>query len=159
MLRNENLRLKNEKNDLIKRTNNLSYILADLQGKTKNAEQERDSMITAMRLLVAESNAAIEKSQSPNHNHGTEQSRPNGAGECSTELQTRDIVNPNIQISNRFSALSTDRKDQNNTGESTSQDASKMTGKKKKRKSKSKRKETTSNSVEHQSEPLARDRE
>ena len=79
MLRNENLRLKNENNDLIERTNNLSSILADLQGKTKNAEQERDSMITAMRLLVAESNAAIEKSQSPNHNHDTEQSGPNGA--------------------------------------------------------------------------------
>ena len=30
MLRNENLRLKNENNNLIERTNNLSYILADL---------------------------------------------------------------------------------------------------------------------------------
>ena len=76
-----------------------------------------------------------------------------------TELQTRDILNPNIQISNRFSALRTDETDQNNTADSksTSQDTSEMTGKKKKRKSKSKRKETTSNSDEHQSEPLADD--
>ena len=47
--------------------------MADLQGKTKNAEEERDSVITAMRLLVAESNTAIEKSQSPKHNPEIEQ--------------------------------------------------------------------------------------
>ena len=105
-----------------------------LQGKTKNAEQERDSMITAMRLLVAESNVAIGKSQSPDHNPDTEQSGPNGADECTIELQTRDTLNPNIQISKRFSALIIDQKDQNNTedSKSTSQDASEMTGKKKK---------------------------
>ena len=38
----ENKHLKNENNDLTERINNLSYILADLQQKTKNAEQERD---------------------------------------------------------------------------------------------------------------------
>ena len=43
-----NKHLKSEKNDLTERINNLSYILADLQQKTKNAEQERDSVITAM---------------------------------------------------------------------------------------------------------------
>jgi regulator of replication initiation timing len=50
-LKSENLCLKTENKDLTERTNNLSYILADLQGKTKNAEEERDSLITAMRLL------------------------------------------------------------------------------------------------------------
>ena len=51
-LKNENLCLKSENKDLTERTNNLSYILADLQGKVKNAELERDSLITAARLLV-----------------------------------------------------------------------------------------------------------
>ena len=53
-LMDENKHLKSEKNDLTERINNLSYILADLQQKTKNAEQERDSVITAMRLLIGE---------------------------------------------------------------------------------------------------------
>ena len=109
-LKNENLRLKNENNDLSERINNLTYILADLQGKTKNAEEERDSVITAMRLLVAESNTAIEKSQSPKYNPEIEQlSGPNGADECTTQEQMKDILIPNIQISNRFSALDTDQ--------------------------------------------------
>ena len=56
----ENKHLKNENNDLTERINNLSYILADLQQKTKNAEQERDSVITAMRLLIAETNGVVE---------------------------------------------------------------------------------------------------
>ena len=54
-LKNENLCLKSENKDLTERTNNLSYILADLQGKAKNAELERDSLIAATRLLVLES--------------------------------------------------------------------------------------------------------
>ena len=69
-LKTENLPFKNENNDLIKRTNNLSYI-GRLAG-TKNAEEEkRDSMIIAMRLLIAESNTANGKSQSRNHNTET----------------------------------------------------------------------------------------
>ena len=72
---------------------------------TKNAEEERDSVIIAMRLLVAESNTAIEKSQSPKHNPETEQSGPNGADECTTQVQIKDTLSPNSQISNRFSAL------------------------------------------------------
>ena len=63
-------------------------------------------MITAMRLLVAESNAAIEKSQSSNYNPDNEQNRPNGVAECTIQLQTIDILNPNIQIGNSFSAFS-----------------------------------------------------
>ena len=58
-LMDENKHLKSEKNDLTERINNLSYILADLQQKTKNAEQERDSVITAMRLLIAKTNGVM----------------------------------------------------------------------------------------------------
>ena len=49
---------------ITERTNNLSHTLADLQGKAKNAELERDSLITAMRLLVLESNTDDKKSTS-----------------------------------------------------------------------------------------------
>ena len=59
-LMDENKHLKSEKNYLTERISNLSYILADSQQKTKNAEQERDSVITAMRLLIAETNGVME---------------------------------------------------------------------------------------------------
>ena len=58
-LSSENMKLKSENGELMEKTNNLSYILADLQGKAKVAEEERDSVITAMRLLVAESNLIV----------------------------------------------------------------------------------------------------
>ena len=100
-----------------------------MQGKIKNAEEERDSVITAMHLLVAELNTAIEKSQLPKQNPEIEQSGPNGADECTTQEQMKDTLIPNIQISNRFSALDTD---QNYTEDSTtaSQYIPETTGKK-----------------------------
>ena len=55
-LLNENIDLKSENNDLNERVNNLSYTLADLQGKAKIAEDVKDSLITAMRLLIEDSN-------------------------------------------------------------------------------------------------------
>ena len=91
----ENKHLKGEKNDLTKRINNLSYILADLQQKTKNAEQERDSVITPMRLLIAETNGVME-------NNVIKQKMCNEADECT---QLKDIVNPDIKLKNRFSVL------------------------------------------------------
>ena len=76
----ENKHLKSEKNDLTERINNLSYILADLQQKTKNAEQERDSVITAMRLLIAETNGVME-------NNVIKQKMCNEADECTQLLK------------------------------------------------------------------------
>ena len=136
-LKNENLRLKNENNDLSERINNLTYILADLQGKTKNAEEERDSVITAMRLLVAGSNTAIKKSQSPKHNPEIEQSGPNRADECTTQEQMKDTLIPNIQMSNRFSALDTNQNYMEDS-KTASQHVPETTSKKRKRKCKSK---------------------
>ena len=51
-LRHENFDLKSENDDLKERVNNLSYILADLLGKTKKAEEEKDSLIIALWLLI-----------------------------------------------------------------------------------------------------------
>ena len=71
----------------------LSFILADLQQKTKNAEQERDSVIIAMRLLIAETNSVVE-------NNVIEQ-KP------SKDIinQSKDIINPNIKLKNKYSVL------------------------------------------------------
>ena len=46
-LRQENLELKKENGSLTERINNLSYILADLQDKAKNAQEEIASLITS----------------------------------------------------------------------------------------------------------------
>ena len=51
-LANENSDLKHENGKLKERVDNLNYILADLNGKAKNAEDEKNSLITAMRLLL-----------------------------------------------------------------------------------------------------------
>ena len=50
-LRKENLELKKENGSLIERINNLSYILADLQDKAKNAQEEKASLITSIGQL------------------------------------------------------------------------------------------------------------
>jgi hypothetical protein len=73
----ENKLSKNENNENIERINNLSFIPADLQQKTKKAEKERESVITAMRtrLLIAESNSVVE-------NNVIEQKLCNEVDEC-----------------------------------------------------------------------------
>ena len=49
--RKENLELKEENSYLKERINNLSYVLADLQDKAKHAEEEKNSLVTTIRLL------------------------------------------------------------------------------------------------------------
>ena len=102
-LMDENKLLKNENNENIERINNLSFILADLQQKTKNAEQERDSVITAMRLLIAETNSVVE-------NNVIEQKLCNEVDECT---QSKDIINPNIKLKNKYSVLENEQVDAN----------------------------------------------
>ena len=50
-LRKENLELKRQNDEFSERIQNLSYILADLQDKAKLAEDEKASLITAIKLL------------------------------------------------------------------------------------------------------------
>ena len=50
-LRKENLELKKENSCLREQINNLSYVLADLQDKAKHAEEEKNSLVTTIRLL------------------------------------------------------------------------------------------------------------
>ena len=99
----KNTNLKNENNDLQERINNLSYILADLQGKAKDVGQEKESLITAMRLLVEDSNNKPKTTFKDDNDKTSKQSEAHdsvdGAG------QTEQVLNPNVQMSNRFSNL------------------------------------------------------
>ena len=142
-LKNENLCLKSENKDLIERTNNLSYILADLQGKAKNAELEKDSLITAMRLLVIESNTEDKSNvliNMPNHDNQRE------LNEAEDYTQSgEDALNFNIQLKNKFSALEDEAKQSGptTTGKRANPDHSQG---KKKRKSKPKDRQSTNES-------------
>ena len=132
-LMDENKLLKNENNENIERINNLSFILADLQQKTKNAEQERDSVITAMRLLIAETNSIVE-------NNVIEQKLCNEVDECT---QSKDIINPNIKLKNKYSVLENEQVDGGESSAISNQKTEEdQVQQKKKRKSKSKKKTT-----------------
>ena len=85
------------------RINNLSYILANLQGKAKNAEQEKESTITAMGLLVEDSNNKPNTTFKDNNDKTSKQSRAHDSVDATG--QTGEVINPNMQVSNRFSSL------------------------------------------------------
>lgn len=56
-LRQENSQLKKENQSLVNRMDNLGYILADLQNKIKIAEEEKASLMTAIRLIQSDADA------------------------------------------------------------------------------------------------------
>lgn len=99
-LRRENLELKNENKNLIDRLNNLSYILADLQGKAKAAEDEKASLITSIRLLCND----LGINQPSNVNCLVEQNRPS---ETNSEADSCQL-HYNIPTQNRGGAHSTE---------------------------------------------------
>ena len=66
-LANENSDLKHENEKLKERIENLSYILADLNGKAKNAEDEKNSLITAMRILFDDNKGTAMTVNNDNH--------------------------------------------------------------------------------------------
>ena len=121
-LTNENSDLKNENDSLKERVNNLSYILADLQGKAKNANEEKDSLITAMKLLVEDLN---------NKGNGTNLNRDEETEQSSLQMTndiqqtnnpnkvSKTVFNPSINLSNRFSFDENDRSDQDTVGSET----------------------------------------
>ncbi len=102
-LTDKNANLKNENSDLEVRINNLTYILADLQGKAKSDEQEKESLITAMRLLVEDSNNEPNATIKNYTDEMSKQSETQDSADCAG--QTKEVLNPNIQVSNRFSNL------------------------------------------------------
>ena len=60
-LQAEIVNLKTENNDLRERNTNISYIMSDLRTKIKDVENEKRSLITALKLLQADSNSDLEK--------------------------------------------------------------------------------------------------
>lgn len=119
-LKNENLDLKSENDSLKERVNHLSYSLADLQGKAKNAEDEKDSLIVAMRLLFEDLNHNGNEINA-NRNEKIEQ-RHTQMANClqQTNVVTNDVINPSIQLRNRFSGLGID---ENDTSDQNARDA------------------------------------
>ncbi len=62
-LREENYKLKQENNDLNQRINNLENKLADLNGKIRTSDEEKASLIAAIRLLQSDiGNGQVETS-------------------------------------------------------------------------------------------------
>ena len=99
-LKRENLELKNQNKDLTDRISNLNYILADLQGKAKAAEDEKASLITSVRLLCND----VGISQPSNGNYSLQDNRP---PESNTEAERYQFRN-NILTQNSLSAQSTE---------------------------------------------------
>ena len=95
-LEKENHELKVENSALEERINNLSYILADLQGKVKHAEEEKASLITVIRLL--------NNNQVPNDRVG-EQIDANLAVDQDQQNRTSEHLQPNIPVNNSFMVL------------------------------------------------------
>jgi hypothetical protein len=60
-LQAEIVNLKTENNDPRERNTNISYIMSDLRTKIKDVEIEKRSLITALKLLQADSNSDLEK--------------------------------------------------------------------------------------------------
>ena len=104
------------------RVNNLSYILADLQGKVKNANEEKYSLISAMKLLVEDLNNK-ENGTNLNRDEETEQS----SLQMTNDIQqtnnpnkvSKTVFHPSINLSNRFSFDENDRSDQDTVGSET----------------------------------------
>ena len=95
-LEKENHELKVENSALEERINNLSYILADLQGKVKHAEEEKASLITVIRLL--------NNNQVPN-DRVAEQIDANLAVDQDQLNRTSEHLQPNIPVNNSFMVL------------------------------------------------------
>ena len=95
-LEKENHELKVENSALEERINNLTYILADLQGKVKHAEEEKASLITVIRLL--------NNNQMPNDRVG-EQIDANLAVDQDQQNRTSEHLQPNIPVNNSFMVL------------------------------------------------------
>ena len=111
-LEKENHELKVENSALEERIlNNLSYILANLQGKVKHAEEEKASLITAIRLL--------NNNQVPNDRVG-EQIDANLAGDQDQQNRNSEHLQPNIPVNNSFMVLNVEETNTVNTEPSIS---------------------------------------
>ena len=102
--------------------------------RQKTPNKKGTSVITAMRLLIAETNGVVE------NNNVVEQKLCNEADECT---QSKDVINPNIGLNNRFSVLENEQVNVDKLGATSNQKTEEdKEQKKKKRKTKAKKKTT-----------------
>ena len=93
------------------RVDNLSYILADLNGKAKNAEDEKNSLITAMRLLF-EDNYKGNATTIKHDDHPKDEINQSCEEVDFAKVESKqrsELQNSRILLSNRFSALTVER--------------------------------------------------
>lgn len=114
-LRKENMELKSDNECLTERVNNLSFILADLQGKAKFAEEEKASLITTIRLL----NNDLGVSQPSNDDYPVKVNQPSDrpVGNQSNADIAEDCQQPrrecqSVPLQNRYSALNVEEADE-----------------------------------------------
>ena len=95
-------RLKNVNYKITSKIEELSQKLTNLQEKAKHTEEERDSLIAVVRLLAVESNQSLyeEKTHALHHNNDDQQIASND-----DLIQSREQVNQNIKLSNRYSGF------------------------------------------------------
>jgi lysophospholipase L1-like esterase len=92
----ENHELKVQNSALEERMTNLTYILADLQGKLKNAEEEKASLITVIRLL---------NNNNESNDCAGDQIDANSAVEQEQQNQTSEHFQPNIPVKKSYMVL------------------------------------------------------
>lgn len=161
-LRDENKRLRCENTDLTERMNNLGLILADLNTKLKIAEDEKASLLTAIRLIQSDGDVKLNNNNNimttkhlPQNTYKEVASRPksrniNGNSSSKQDNLKTTAAGPNLVNvlgSNRFSPLEVETADESEQ-EIISADEARPTSHGRKHDSKTqKSKKTTSDSL------------
>ena len=103
-LKNKKFNLKSKQDNLKERVNHLNSTSADLQGKAKNAKDEKDSLPVAMRQLLEDLNHHGNVI-STNRNEEIEQRHTQMVNYLrQTNVVMNEVINPSITFKNRFLA-------------------------------------------------------
>ncbi|CAB4023335.1 Hypothetical predicted protein [Paramuricea clavata] len=89
----ENVKLRQDNENLRERSENLSYIISDLNTKAKRFENEKESLITALGMLQSDLNEKYK---------GADWQTVKGSV---IKKRIDADINPNVEISNRFESL------------------------------------------------------
>jgi predicted nucleic acid-binding Zn-ribbon protein len=107
-LREENYKLKQENNDLNQRINNLENKLADLNGKIRTSDEEKASLIAAIRLLQSDiGNGQVETSNERTAWLESGSKRDSRKYRHNTQSQSNRLTKE-IPTSNRYLSLEID---------------------------------------------------
>ena len=98
----ENVKLRQDNENLRERSENLSYIISDLNTKAKRFENEKESLITALGMLQSDLN---EKYKGADWQTVKGSVIKNGSCKQMSASSIDADTNPNVEISNRFESL------------------------------------------------------